>query len=331
MSSGVVLGASIHDALHSAAFIGRAVDGWVVTTDTVLRHLVARRTDEIRRLVAVVPGLAEPTPYRSRLSLPDGAPLEQVPFEVEAALREVAWRATRTRRRASARPTVWSDGLRAALSRTLDVAATAQVTRAGAAHFLLAVLSDPAHRAVRVFPSAQPQVLAGLPGSRLLAENDERHPRPTELIARASEGRSRRLKRPLERFFRLSPLWWEVQWARQRNTVRLDHTIMTIAHTVIAAGDDAELAGQESVHERLGNRRWNDPLWSWAVIDAEERAEAIALAARHPNAGTTHLLAGMLAAAPDEINALFDAVGAHGVAERIQEDLDRIPPAWPER
>lgn len=95
-------------------------------------------------------------------------------------------------------------------------------------------------------------------------------------------------------------------------------------------GDDVELAAPDSVLTRLDNSRWGDPLWSRAVVDAQDKATQIALAYRHPDAGTTHLLAGLLIEARGELAHLFTETGVD-LAEldsRIQDDLDGVRAAW---
>jgi hypothetical protein len=373
----VGFGTSIHHALRLAAF--EAGDG--VATDHVLRQLVALRTDDVRRLLAWVPALAEPVAYGSAASADDGPPpagsTAAVAFEVEATLHELAWSATRFRPRAVDRLPGATDGLRAALSRTLELAGAHGATRAAAAHFVMAALAGPAHRAVRVYPEARAGIVARLTGDRLLTEDGPGHPRPSDLITRAERDRRRRwgwrLARRIERIGRYQPLWTEIEQTRCRYAVRLQHGTITIAHTVLAlidveerltaydvrlpdrdlrpstagrrlieagatidaavaharaAGDDVELADPATIRSRLDGRRWNDPLWSRTVVDAEQQAEAIALAAHHPSTGTTHLLAGMLAAAADETGAVLAALGAAGLEDRISLDLQRIPRAW---
>ncbi|MGZ6855006.1 MAG: Clp protease N-terminal domain-containing protein [Mycobacteriaceae bacterium] len=68
-----------------------------------------------------------------------------------------------------------------------------------------------------------------------------------------------------------------------------------------------------------------------AIVDAQDKATQIALAYRHPDAGTTHhLLAGLLIEARGELAHLFTETGVD-LAEldsRIQDDLDGIRAAW---
>jgi hypothetical protein len=98
----------------------------------------------------------------------------------------------------------------------------------------------------------------------------------------------------------------------------------------VRMGDDVELAAPEPLISRLDNSRWGDPLWSRAVAAAQGAATEIALAYRHPDAGTTHLLAGLLIEARSELTHLFADFGAD-LAEldsQIQDDLANIEPAW---
>ncbi len=119
-----------------------------------------------------------------------------------------------------------------------------------------------------------------------------------------------------------------------RNTAarRLRQAGVTFAHVhghAVRAGDEVELAADESTIGRLGTHRFGDPLWSQPVAAASRAANESALARRHAAAGTTHLLAGLLAAG-NELDSLFDSIGADAAVldQTIQDDLAAIGPAW---
>jgi hypothetical protein len=116
-----------------------------------------------------------------------------------------------------------------------------------------------------------------------------------------------------------------------RNTAarRLLQCGLTFDHIHLYAsrtGDDVELEDPETLIGRLENTRWGDPLWSRTVTAAYKAATDIALAHRHPDAGTTHLLAGLLAEARSE---LTDLVGDLAELDSlIADDLAHIEQAW---
>ncbi|GAA2395541.1 hypothetical protein [Dactylosporangium salmoneum] len=236
-------GASIQAALMRAAIEQHWAGGQVVTTDAVLRALLACQADDVRKLLEVAGELGTPVSYGMRHSAQDGPPPAQDHPEVEATLREAGWHAGRLPRGTSGR-IEWSDGVRGVLGRALGHAARGGVTRAAAAHLVLAMLTEPGCRAVRMFPATGDRIAGRLAADPLLAEDALPHPRPDDLIARAGRDRRRTwsagLVRRMERIGRYNPLWVEVEWARRRNAVRLGHGIVTVAHTVVALVDIEE-------------------------------------------------------------------------------------------
>lgn len=113
-----------------------------------------------------------------------------------------------------------------------------------------------------------------------------------------------------------------------RRLLECGFTFEQISRYAVWAGDNVELAASEVLMKRVVNGGWGDPLWSRAVVAVEDAAGELALTYRHPDCGTTHLLAALLAEAKDEITSFLPESDVAALGSRVREDLSGIGPAW---
>jgi ATP-dependent Clp protease ATP-binding subunit ClpA len=384
----VRFGASAYEALSGAAWHAHRAGSNIVGTDDLIRYLLAVRTPDVRRVLGQIPELTRPVSYLSRSSVAgDGEqpprPRPDCSSEVEATLRELTWRTVRLDRLPGANRPYWTNGLRVVLHEALAQAHSAGLAYTNATHLIFSALSDPANRAVRLFPHSYQQITAQLHESPMLEQDGTPYPDMDYVAGHlrpdSTQRRRRRLARwvlgRLARLSRRGLLLAEVEREQRRQAVRMAHNTITVGHMLLAIinvdqriaafslrlpdalaarntaarrlhrcgltfdrvhayavrmGDNVELAAPESLISRLDNSRWGDPLWSRAVAAGQGAATDIALTYRHPDAGTTHLLAGLLIQARSELTQLFADFGADPAEldSQIQHDLATIEPAW---
>jgi len=364
----VAFGASAYAALSEAAAHAK-----VVGTDDLIRCLLEVRAPDVRQVLEQATDLAAPAasssgpgPVRDGRQAP--RPQADCAAEVEATLREVAWR---TARRGADIPQ-WTSGLRVALHEALAEALSAGVTRVNAGHLVCAVLADPDNRAVRLFPSTYRRITAQLRDSGACERSGPPYPNLDYVDSGLWSGRwTRRAFPRMRRLARYGLLLPEVEAAQERQAVRMGHRAVTAAHLLVALVDldrrlaERDLRMPEAVAARnTAARRLReagvtvDRAHAYAVWlgDEVELADAETLAARLRDGRPadplwSRAVAGAYAAAADIalahghpdvgtthllaglcVEAGSEVVQLWGdggdLEARLEDDLARIRPAW---
>jgi len=88
----------------------------------------------------------------------------------------------------------------------------------------------------------------------------------------------------------------------------------------------------EQLASQLSQMRLGDPFEGAAVGAAQERAQAISLAYRHADTGTSHLLLALIEDDEGDGTAVVRELAVDPAAVRacVQQDLEALPRAWPE-